>query len=551
MHYRISQFVADTFLDIVMKFETLESCIDYIEQMVLEASSPEKNIERLNRFLVSPTWDSLVTRNEALTDPSLCIADAGLSSGNFDELCQLHRYEVDAWAQRTLVRLRKQLGEMTTVDDLVKDPYRDQNGWIMTEQPIAQRGRRIVVFCDGTWNTPEELRKIKKYDVMNPPPITNVVRLMRSVVTDDTCTDIPQVVGYFRGVGTDGFVPSRLIDGATGHGLARTVLDAYRFICHNLEWRGPTNPTAINDDEVYIFGFSRGAYAARALNGFLSRFGLIQKNKLWLLPFFFSKYMRMLETGEPLDARTEAIWKDNVHPEYQSIKVKFLGVWDTVGALGLPVKGLSWFTRDYHKFYNTDLTPNVSHAYHALATHEMRRPYRPIFWTNMASSKQVIEQVWFAGAHANVGGGYERTGLSSHALDWMAYKAYLVGLRVDLDYLSSEVLTRSSIEDIAYSRKWGHGEPGFLNQQKVYPSLSRPVETSEIQNYLDNFFDGQTMSADVISSIKAHWSIKERLNVGISYDAEEFSELDKKAQTLPKVDEKETLFLEKKLRSSI
>ncbi len=422
----------------------------------------------------------------------------------------------------------------------------NERGWLQVAQPVASRGRRIVVFCDGTWNTPEELASIKDNNLMNPPPITNVVRLLRSVVTDDRETDIPQVIGYFRGVGTDGFLPSRIIDGATGHGLARIVLDAYRFICHNLEWRGPGTHSQVVDDEVFIFGFSRGAYAARALNGFLSRFGLIKKDSLWLLPFFFDKYMRMLSNGEPLDTRTDKLWRDNVHPEYQSIKVKFLGVWDTVGALGVPVKGISWFTKDYHAFFNTDLTPNVSHAFQALAIHEMRRPFKPVFWTGLARANQVVEQAWFAGAHSNVGGGYRRTGLSSHALDWLAYKAYRAGLRVDLNYLIQEIKTRNSEEQIALSRKKGHGERGFINQRNIYRRLSRPVEISKIQAYLDTHFNGQRMSSEVQANIKVHWSIDDRPNGATLYtdDQEHFTELDRQAKTLARIARTETLLLE-------
>jgi hypothetical protein len=140
------------------------------------------------------------------------------------------------------------------------------------------RGRHIVVFMDGTSNTPEELRHTLKYDLLNPPPITNVVRLMRGVFTDDSQTGIPQVISYFRGVGTEGSVATRLIDGASGRGLSRSILDAYRFISHNLEWVGDSAKKLGTEDKIFIFGFSRGAYAARALSGFLNRLGLIRKD---------------------------------------------------------------------------------------------------------------------------------------------------------------------------------------------------------------------------------------------------------------------------------
>lgn len=104
-------------------------------------------------------------------------------------------------------------------------------------------------------------------------------------------TDNTQVIGYFRGVGTEGSWFNRLVDTVTGSGLARIVLDAYRFIAHNLEWSGESH-VARGRDQIYIFGFSRGAFAARALNGFLSRFGLVRKEGLWLLPEFFESAAR-------------------------------------------------------------------------------------------------------------------------------------------------------------------------------------------------------------------------------------------------------------------
>ena len=182
-------------------------------------------------------------------------------------------------------------------------------------------GRRIVVFLDGTSNTPEELRHTARHDLMRPPPITNVVRLLRGVVTDDEESDLAQVIGYFRGVATEGSVLTRLTDTISGRGLSRIVLDAYRFISHNLEWTD-VDYAKVNNSEVFIFGFSRGAYAARALSGFLHRLGLIKKEGLWLLPFFFKEYQKLLSTGQNFDSRTEKIWNKHVQKEFPSIPVR-------------------------------------------------------------------------------------------------------------------------------------------------------------------------------------------------------------------------------------
>lgn len=404
-------------------------------------------------------------------------------------------------------------------------------------------GRRLVVFMDGTSNTPEELRHTGRHDLMNPPPITNVVRLLRGVVTDDAVCDKPQVIGYFRGVATEGSGATRLIDTVSGRGLARSVLDAYRFISHNLEWTGPDH-AKLNLDEIFIFGFSRGAYAARALNGFLNRLGLIRKEGLWLLPFFFGQYQRLMAEGKEFDARTEKLWNTYVSKEYRSIRVKFIGVWDTVGALGIPVRGLSWTTLKHRTFHDTSLTPNVTHACQALAIHEMRKPFKPVFWTRRSDPSQSVDQVWFAGAHANVGGGYERTGLSGHALDWMAWKAQKVGLVLDMAYFTDELRSRNHDEEIAYSRLVGHGETGLLNRRVMFPGrLERPMSHDAIDAYLAAHFTDGPMSPDVYRAMAVHWSVEDRLKAAPAYwrDADAMGRQDTGSASLPVLSRSERL----------
>jgi uncharacterized protein (DUF2235 family) len=511
-----------------------QGMINYLDDLLQDEPLSER-IERLSRLHRDPQIGSFISNEDLSTSSKWLIHYDELKL--YFELNRQHSERLKSWAvqeckkakieyyQRELVRL--------TTKKLPRPP-----------RPSMQRnGRRIAVFLDGTSNTPEELRHIGNYDLLNPPPITNVVRLLRGVVTDDKQTDLPQLIGYFRGVATEGSAPTRLVDGASGRGLSRIVLDAYRFISHNLEWTG-ANSAKLYQDEVYIFGFSRGAYAARALSGFLNRLGLIKKEGLMLLPFFFSQYQKLLSRGEDFDARTEQIWENFVQPEYRSIPVKFLGVWDTVGALGIPVTGLSWLTVDYDKFHNTTLTSNVTHAYQALAIHELRRPFRPVFWTKKAYPSQTVEQVWFAGAHSNVGGGYERTGLSCYALDWMAYKAQQTGLILDLPYFRSELRGPRNQESIALSRNVRHGEPGLWRKTKMYRGiLERPLEFVKINEYLDQYFPGQQMDADVFQQMRTHWSVGDRLKVSQHYltDSASFVKLDAISAKLLTVPRTETL----------
>jgi uncharacterized protein (DUF2235 family) len=523
--------------DGILDSTNFERMKGYLNDLLREMPVTER-IERLSRLHRDPRIESFISDEERHGKTKWLIHYDGLKP-YFDGLSPEDSEQLKSWAvkecrQAEIEHHQRELDRLET-KELPK---------LVNERlPVQRNGRRIAVFLDGTSNTPEELRHIGNYDLLEPPPITNVVRLLRGVVTDNTKTDLPQIIGYFRGVATEGSTPTRLVDGLSGHGLSRIVLDAYRFISHNLEWSG-ANSATLYQDEVYIFGFSRGAYAARALSGFLNKLGLIRKDGLMLLPFFFSQYQKLLSKGEEFDARTLRIWENYVHPEYRSIPVKFLGVWDTVGSLGIPVTGLSWITVDYDKFHDTTLTKNVTHAYQALAIHELRRPFKPVFWTKKADPSQTVEQVWFAGAHSNVGGGYEQTGLSSYALDWMAYKAQQTGLVLDLPYFKSELGSRKNQEPIALSRNFRHGKPGSWSKTKMYRGrLERPLELAKINAYLAKYFPAQRMDANIFQQMRTHWSVGDRLKVPQRYltDKASFARLDAISAKLPAVARTESL----------
>jgi hypothetical protein len=410
----------------------------------------------------------------------------------------------------------------------------------------ARVGRHIVLFLDGTGNTPEELchpwprlsnsGKPNYLDIaqIDPPPITNVIRLMRGVVTDDTQTSLPQIVHYLRGVGTEGSLITQKEDMVTGSGLSRNILEAYRFISHNLEW-GVGDHVQLGRDKIFIFGFSRGAYTARALCGFLHRVGLLKKKHLWMLPFLFEHYQQLLYYGKDFDEKTKGILADAVQQEYRSIPVHFLGVWDTVATLGY--QGISRWTFNYEPFFDTSLTPNVTYAYQALAIHELRKQFNPVFWTKLGNSKQTLEQVWFAGAHSNVGGGYKQTGLSNYALDWMAYKAKKAGLTLDTPYFQEELqhLPTGYTEPVALPRIWNHGKGGVSLPR--FPKLIRPISLNDINNYLQDQDIGghaKRMDDEVFKNMKIHWSVEDRLATQLQYTAEcsYFKQLDSAVQEL-------------------
>ncbi|MDP5143693.1 DUF2235 domain-containing protein [Rheinheimera baltica] len=262
--------------------------------------------------------------------------------------------------------------------------------------------KRIIICCDGTWNEPDDI----------PTNVTKMVRAISPVSPDG----IHQVVFYDQGVGTGGKI-DKFIGGAFGSGLEKNVLDCYRFLIHNFQL----------GDEIYAFGFSRGAYTARAFVGLIHAVGLLEKSTLDKLTQAYKHYRT-----EPED-RQQGLYEDNYRPD-----IRMVGVFDTVGALGAPTPLLGKFTRNWVGFFNTRICAQVKYAYHALALDERRAPFQPDLWTGTLQDDQYMEQCWFAGAHSDIGGGYAECGLSDIALQWMVGKASALGLVFNQTYLDAQ-----------------------------------------------------------------------------------------------------------------
>lgn len=282
--------------------------------------------------------------------------------------------------------------------------------------------RRLALLFDGSWNKPESN--------------TNVERLRRLIAPHDAAGR-PQLVNYIPGVGVSRGI-THLLGGAFGYGLSNNVLDGYRWLCNR--WTG--------GDELYLFGFSRGAYTARSLSGMIRKCGLLKRDALG-----------RVEASAVSDAydfyRNIAIRPDDLAAmDFRAahsieIDVHFIGVWDTVGSLGIPDTS-SWFpfARVRYRFHDTELSRIVKYAYHALALDEHCADYAPTIWTrnpykikpgeNITSKKigQIdIEQRWFIGSHADVGGGNRCDGagrapdpLPDLPLAWLQRKAIEAGL---------------------------------------------------------------------------------------------------------------------------
>lgn len=274
--------------------------------------------------------------------------------------------------------------------------------------------RRLVVCCDGTWNHPDELA-----DGSLAP--TNVAKLAMGVARHDR-SGLPQLVYYQSGVGTLG--SQRFRGGVFGYGLSRNVRECYRFLIETYE----------PGDELYFFGFSRGAYTARSTVGLIHNCGILRPEHSGRINDAYRLYKSESPDKKP-HAIAAKLFRRSYCYDADDVPIHFVGVWDTVGALGVPIDGV-WmpgFIKKKYGFHDTELNNRVRNAYQALAIDEHRGPFKPAVWTRDPqvpgeAPEQVLQQVWFAGVHRDVGGGEANPALSEIPLMWMVNRARSCGL---------------------------------------------------------------------------------------------------------------------------
>jgi uncharacterized protein (DUF2235 family) len=317
--------------------------------------------------------------------------------------------------------------------------------------------KRLVVCCDGTWNFADQ------------PSKTNVTKVALSVLPR-SASGKDQRAYYHSGVGTHRW--ERLRGGAFGVGLSRNVIDAYRFLVEAYE----------PDDELFLFGFSRGAFTARSLAGLVRNCGIVRRDHADRIKEAWALYRDRIE--KPTGVASTLFRRSYAH----ETEIHFIGVWDTVGALGIPVPGPGWlepvlnrFNRRW-AFHDTELSSWVKGAFHALAIDEQRSAFRPALWHQQpgaAEQGQELKQVWFAGSHCDVGGGYKETGLSDITLLWMVDQARRHGLEFNAEVLSaagpSEMKPDESIDFRVQPDALGKLHPSRTALYRLAKPLHRPL----------------------------------------------------------------------------
>jgi uncharacterized protein (DUF2235 family) len=268
---------------------------------------------------------------------------------------------------------------------------------------------RLVICCDGTWNRPDQTDRGK----VRP---SNVAKLALAV-SPHGADGVPQEVYYHPGVGTGRW--DRLGGGAFGRGLSQRIQHAYRYVVERFE----------PGDEIFLFGFSRGAYTVRSLAGLIRNCGILQRENVHRIGEAYKLYRQRDPRSDP--RQLEATLFRRTYS--QETRIRCIGVWDTVGALGIPfgpLRVFNWLAG--LRFHDVRLSTWVDNAFQALAIDERRRPFRPAIWQQQPDAgEQRLEQAWFSGVHRNIGGGYEDSGLSDLALRWMWDRVTSCGLALD------------------------------------------------------------------------------------------------------------------------
>ena len=346
--------------------------------------------------------------------------------------------------------------------------------------------KRLVLTLDGTWNNVEDN--------------TNVWRL-HQMIARQSADGCPQLVYYTPGVGTAR--GERLRGGSLGFGLDRDIVAAYRWLMGNYD----------QGDEIFLFGFSRGAFTARSLAGMIVRCGLLRPGSPLSVEELFHRYR--LDDKAP--SLVELYERDDLNADERRllrhsrrVPIKMIGVWDTVGALGVPFGNIPGISRKRLGFHNTRLSTIFEHAYHALAIDEHRRAFAPTLWTRFVPSvpddpgkrrtrPTIVEQRWFAGAHANVGGGIAGDDMSQLPLAWLMEKAAALGVayRGEVNLRGHEI--EGDISDSFRAFAWGFyalAKLGKRHHRTIAPP-PRPVAGGHVETV------GETVDASVFDRWRA------------------------------------------------
>ena len=347
--------------------------------------------------------------------------------------------------------------------------------------------KRIAIFCDGTWN---------RHDAPHPTNVVQLAQAVKLTASDGRKQQVFYKLGVGSGQGGNKLAKGmdRVLGGALGWGLSENIEDAYRDLIFCYE----------PGDEIHIFGFSRGAYTARSLAGLIRSCGIPPRENVGRVPDAIERYKSRDPKTKPDDpasflfradfapftatSRKEFNWRQKTKPGMcEIVKIAYVGVWDTVGALGVPVYWASAsFLNKRYAFHDADLSRSVGAARHAVAIDERRRSFAPALWSNLdrlngdKTDDRPYLQEWFPGDHGSVGGGGDRQGLSANTLEWVAEGAMKAGLEIEPVALEKAKQTVNVRENLV-----NHSSVGMMTKLMQMNSKDRagPDRVSDVAQF--------------------------------------------------------------------
>ncbi len=349
--------------------------------------------------------------------------------------------------------------------------------------------KRIFLCLDGTWNN--TYRKGQRDDGMRVVKPTNVLKAARAIEPVDDA-GIQQVVYYRTGVGSMSRYPGmsnrllrrfdKYLGGAWGAGFEGQVEAALTFLVHNYN----------SGDQVFILGFSRGAATARALTQLIGWMGGVPvKADAFYLPKIYRHYMRskgrqsvedvkhiIKSAIDQLNRERSRHIIDHPFASWHQLQIDFLGVWDSVLALG----SRFWHRQDRQFYLHNAPASCVDHARQALAIDECRHDFLPAIWRHRSREEQTLKQHWFAGSHANVGGGYVRDGLANVTLHWMLQELCHLFPQVALNHGYLKHYKAFAYDELVDSYQWAYQ----LKDRLTSRSGRRNIYTSQDPEYKDS-----------------------------------------------------------------
>jgi len=381
------------------------------------------------------------------------------------------------------------------------------------------------------------------FDSGHPQTPSNVTRFCRAVnVEDKSCH--PQIVFYQNGLGSQGSLSDHLLGGGLAIGLSENIRAAYGFLANNyLEGDSPET-----HDKIFLLGYSRGAFTARSIAGLIGGFGLLKKKSMC---FFY----QIFEDWEGAGSKTYRPAISKLLPDFKidvpavnakdyvaayraelrrlgltrEVDITAVGVWDTVGSLGLPVQ--PWLqkigfptTVHSYRFFDTGIDDHILNAFQALALDEHRAAFSPTIWERK-NQRTNLKQVWFPGVHSNIGGGADDTGVSDITLAWMMSQMSAF-IDFNADYLKEQILeNKKSFESQKQKWTWGLGT---LRNSLTFPtslggSLVRTPHLYHVTDYASGRPDPallQNTNEHIHASVRARAILGGKTHDGKPYSSD-------------------------------